>query len=107
MKNEKPNCQDTFKSIRQFLNTKNMGTKKNTNLIFERIKMILMSMDVEEERISEHRHFYDDFYFDSLSYLNLIVLIEYYFGIEIEDNLAEKIYTVSELQTIVYSKINL
>ncbi len=83
-----------------------MLTKKNTNLIFERIKMILMSMDVEEEHISEHRHFYDDFYFDSLSYLNLIVLIEHYFKIEIEDHLTEKIYTVSDLQTVVLSKVN-
>jgi acyl carrier protein len=73
---------------------------------FERIKMILMSMDVEEERISESRNFYDDFYFDSLSYLNLLVLIEHYFGIVIEDNLAEKINTVAELQAVVQSKIN-
>ena len=85
--------------------TKKMITK-NTNLIFERIKMILMSMEVEEEHILENRHFYDDFYFDSLSYMNLIVLIEHYFGIEIEDNIAEKIDTVSQLQSVVYSKIN-
>ncbi|WP_338813122.1 acyl carrier protein [Bernardetia sp. Wsw4-3y2] len=85
---------------------KKISINWTSELTFERIKMILMSMDVEEEYISENRNFYEDFYFDSLSYMNLIVLIEHYFGIVIEDNLAEKIHTVAELQTVVYSKIH-
>lgn len=84
-----------------------MLTTKNTNLIFERIKMILMSVGINEERINENRHFYDDLYFDSLSYLDFIVLIESYFRIVIEDNIVEKIYTISDLQAIIQSKIYL
>ena len=79
----------------------------NTNLIFERIKMILMSVGINEERINENHHFYDDLYFDSLSYLDFIVLIESYFRIVIEDNIVEKIYTISDLQAIIQSKIYL
>ena len=80
---------------------------KNTNLIFERIKMILMSVGIDEDTIHENRHLYDDLYFDSLSYLDFLVLIESYFQIVIEDAIAEKIYTVHQLQTIIQSKISL
>ena len=64
-----------------------------------------MSMDIEEELISKHHHFYDDLYLDSLSFMNLIVLIEHYFEISIEDNLFDRIYTISELQAIIQLKV--
>lgn len=66
----------------------------NTANIFHYIKMILLSFNVEEERIQLHRNFYEDYDFDILAHFNLILLVEAYFNISITDEEAEQATTV-------------
>ncbi|AFM03030.1 acyl carrier protein [Bernardetia litoralis DSM 6794] len=69
------------------------------------VKMILLSLGIKEERIQPHRDFYEDFDFDILTHLNMIFLVEAYFSIFINDEEAEKINTIKELEQIIQKKL--
>lgn len=77
----------------------------NPSKIAHYVKMILLSLNIEEERIQPHRNFYEDFDFDILMHINLILLVESYFSIFINDEEAEKITTIQELQDVIQTKL--
>ena len=68
----------------------------NNNEIFERVKKIIINhLGAEEAKVSETASFIDDLGADSLDQVELVMAFEEEFGIEIPDEAAEKINTVS------------
>ncbi len=85
------------------------GQAKKINSVSLKIshytKMILLSLGIKEDRIQNHRNFYEDFDFDIITHINLILLVESYFDIFITDQEAEKITTIQELHEIIQYKM--
>jgi len=64
----------------------------------DRIKKIIVDqLGVDESKITENSSFLEDLGADSLGIIELIMVIEEKFGIEIPDADAEKIKTVGDL----------
>lgn len=59
-------------------------------------EIIVKNLGVEESEVTRDASFTDDLGADSLDCVELIIDFEYEFGIEIDDNEAEKINTVGE-----------
>ncbi len=73
--------------------------------IFEKLKLIVKDqLGVDEESITMEATFVDDLSADSLDIVELIMSIEEEFDMEIPDNDAEKIVTVSDV--VEYIKNN-
>jgi acyl carrier protein len=71
--------------------------------IFERVKKIVIEqLGVNESQITEDASYIDDLGADSLDTVELVMALEEEFGVEIPDEDAEKITTVS--QTVAYIK---
>ena len=98
---------DFFKASSFFVPTAKQPIQSAVNYskIEHYVKMILLSLNVEEERIQAHRNFYEDFDFDVLTHFNLILLVESYFHISITDEEAEQSSTVEKLQKLIESKL--
>ncbi|MDR2778106.1 MAG: acyl carrier protein [Rickettsiales bacterium] len=63
--------------------------------IFDRVKKIVVkNLKVEESKIKEDSSFVEDLGADSLDQVELVMDFEEEFGIEIPDNIAEKITTI-------------
>ena len=68
------------------------------NEIFEKVKKIVSEqLGVEEEIVNMESTFVDDLAADSLDIVELIMIIEEEFDIEISDEDAEKIVTVGDV----------
>ena len=65
--------------------------------IGERVKKIVVEhLGVEPEKVTEAASFIDDLGADSLDIVELVMAFEEEFGVEIPDDAAEKISTVSD-----------
>ncbi len=65
--------------------------------IAERVKKIVVEhLGVEDEKVSDGASFIDDLGADSLDTVELVMAFEEEFGLEIPDDAAEKILTVSD-----------
>ena len=71
--------------------------------IFERVKKIVIEqLGVNESQVTNEASYIDDLGADSLDTVELVMALEEEFGVEIPDEDAEKITTVS--QTVTYIK---
>lgn len=65
--------------------------------IADRVKKIVVEhLGVEEDKVTEAASFIDDLGADSLDTVELVMAFEEEFGVEIPDDAAEKISTVSD-----------
>ena len=72
------------------------------NEIYEKLKLIVKDqLGIEEDKITMEATFIDDLGADSLDIVELIMSIEEEFDMEIPDNDAEKIVTVSDVVTYI------
>lgn len=70
---------------------------KGVKIMFEKIKKIVVDqLGVDESEVTREASFIDDLDADSLDIVELIMAIEDEFGIEIPDDVAEKISTVND-----------
>ncbi len=60
------------------------------------IKIVAEHLDVDEEKVSDTSSFVDDLGADSLDQVELVMAFEEEFNIEIPDEAAEKIATVTD-----------
>ncbi len=67
----------------------------NSNETFERVKKIIVNhLGIDEAKVVESANFVADLEADSLDQVELIMAFEEEFGVEIPDEIAEKITTV-------------
>ncbi len=72
---------------------------------FEKIKQIIVDqLGVDESEVTKEASFIDDLGADSLDTVELVMALEEEFGIEIPDEDAEKIVTVSDIINYIESK---
>lgn len=65
--------------------------------IAERVKKIVVEhLGVEDDKVTEAASFVDDLGADSLDTVELVMAFEEEFGVEIPDDVAEKILTVKD-----------
>ncbi|MCH9779768.1 MAG: acyl carrier protein [Alphaproteobacteria bacterium] len=65
--------------------------------ITDRVKKIIMEhLDVDGDKITENANFIEDLGADSLDTVELVMNFEEEFGVEIPDDVAEKIQTVKD-----------
>jgi acyl carrier protein len=65
--------------------------------IFEKVKKIVIeNLGIEENKVTENSCFVEDLGADSLDQVELVMAFEEEFGIEIPDEVAEKITTVQK-----------
>ncbi len=70
---------------------------KMTDTIFEKVKKIVIeNLGVDESKVTESSSFVEDLGADSLDQVELVMAFEEEFGIEIPDDVAEKITTVQK-----------
>ena len=63
----------------------------------ERVKKIVVEhLDVEEDKVKPEASFIDDLGADSLDNVELVMAFEEEFGVEIPDDMAEKIVTIKD-----------
>jgi acyl carrier protein len=89
---------ETFKQRikNQIYQRKLLNFMTNNNEIFDRVKKIIVNhLGAEEAKVTENASFIDDLGADSLDQVELVMAFEEEFGIEIPDEAAEKINTVS------------
>lgn len=65
------------------------------------VKIVAEHLDVEEEKVSDSSSFVDDLGADSLDQVELVMAFEEEFDIEIPDDAAEKIATVSDAVSFI------
>ncbi len=65
------------------------------------IKIVAEHLDVEEEKVNENSAFVDDLGADSLDQVELVMAFEEEFDVEIPDDAAEKIATVSDAVSFI------
>ncbi len=69
----------------------------NKEQVFDKVKDIIVDqLGVDEEEVTPEASFIDDLGADSLDIVELIMALEEEFGLEIPDDEAEKISTVSD-----------
>ncbi|BDA77894.1 acyl carrier protein [Leptospira kobayashii] len=65
---------------------------------FEKIKSIIVEqLGVDESEVNIDAHFINDLGADSLDTVELVMALEEEFGVEISDEIAEKIQTVGDV----------
>jgi acyl carrier protein len=75
--------------------------------VFNKVKKIVAeNLGVEEEKIVETSSFVEDLGADSLDQVELVMALEEEFGIEIPDDVAEKITTVQKAIEYINSHAN-
>ena len=70
------------------------------------VKMLTKDFDIPIRKIKTTASFYDDLGLDSLDCVEGVIKLEQYFGITIDDEEAERCFTVWEIVELVYSKLN-
>jgi len=74
--------------------------------IEERVKKIVVEqLGVKEDEVSNDSSFVDDLGADSLDTVELVMALEEEFNIEIQDEEAEKITTIQQAITFIYSRV--
>jgi acyl carrier protein len=74
---------------------------------FEKVKKIIVDrLGVDEAEVTTEASFVDDLGADSLDTLELVMALEEEFGIEIPDEDAEKILTVSDAIKYIQNKLS-
>lgn len=69
----------------------------NKEQVFDKVRQIIVDqLGVEEEEVTSEASFIDDLGADSLDIVELVMALEEEFGLEIPDDEAEKISTVSD-----------
>ncbi len=69
----------------------------NKEQVFDKVRQIIVDqLGVDEEEVTSEASFIDDLGADSLDIVELIMALEEEFGLEIPDDEAEKISTVSD-----------
>ena len=77
-----------------------------TENVFERVKKIVIEqLGVNESQITEDASYIDDLGADSLDTVELVMALEEEFGLEIPDEDAERITTISQTVTYIEEKI--
>jgi len=75
--------------------------------LFEEIRDVVSEqLDVKPEKIEAQSSFIDDLGADSLDTVELVMALEERFGIEISDEDAEKMQTVSDVVKYIETKTN-
>jgi acyl carrier protein len=75
--------------------------------IFEKVKKIVIeNLGIEENKVTENSSFVEDLGADSLDQVELVMAFEEEFGIEIPDEVAEKITTVQKAVEYIKSSIS-
>lgn len=70
--------------------------------LFEEVKAVVVSqLNVNPDEVKEDSKFVDDLGADSLDVVELVMALEEKFGIEIPDDQAEKIATVTDAVTFI------
>ena len=65
--------------------------------VFDKVKKIVVeNLGVEESKVTETSNFVEDLGADSLDQVELVMAFEEEFGVEIPDDVAEKITTVQK-----------
>ena len=73
------------------------GIESESLVLAERVKKIVVEhLGVEEDKVTPDASFIDDLGADSLDIVELVMAFEEEFGVEIPDDAAEKITTVSD-----------
>ena len=70
------------------------------------VRMLTKDLDIPIRKIKTTASFYDDLGLDSLDCVEGVINLEQYFGIAIDDEEAERCFTVWEIVELVYSKLN-
>lgn len=77
------------------------------NQIYDEVVNILTKdFHIPLRKITTAASFYDDLGLDSLDCVEGVMALEQYFGIAIDDEEAERCFTVWEIVELVYSKLN-
>ena len=75
-------------------------------MVFEKIQAILADqLDIEEESITEDRLLVEDLGADSLDAIDIVMSVEDEFGIEVPDEIIEKIESVKDIVSFVENNI--
>jgi len=75
--------------------------------VFEKIKNIIVEqLGIDESKVTPEASFIDDLGADSLDMVELIMAIEEEFEIEVPEEEAENIVTVSDAMNYINSKVN-
>ncbi|MBC8596441.1 acyl carrier protein [Qingrenia yutianensis] len=75
--------------------------------MFEKIKNIIVEqLGIDESKVTPEASFIDDLGADSLDMVELIMAIEEEFEIEVPEEEAENIVTVSDAMNYINSKVN-
>jgi len=76
-------------------------------VVDQKVKDIIVEqLGVDPERVTSEASFIDDLGADSLDIVELVMAMEECYGIEIPDEDAEKLRTVSDVQSYIASKAN-
>ncbi len=76
-------------------------------MVFEKIKNIIVEqLGIDESKVTPEASFIDDLGADSLDMVELIMAIEEEFEIEVPEEEAENIVTVSDAMNYINSKVN-
>jgi acyl carrier protein len=73
------------------------ATAMNEGVAINVRKLIAEHLRVKTQRVSDQAHFFNDLGADWLARLELIIAIEDHFGIELADDVVEKIVVVGDL----------
>ena len=65
------------------------------------IEVVSKNLDVDKSRITEDANFVEDLGADSLDQVELVMAFEEEFGVEIPDEAAEKIRTISDAVSFI------
>ncbi len=77
----------------------------NYDEVFKKLKeMIVNQLGIEEEKITNDATLTDDLAADSLDIVEFVMNVEEEFGIEISDEDAEKLTTVSDIVNYIINK---
>lgn len=75
-------------------------------MVFEKIQAILADqLDIEEESITEDSLLVEDLGADSLDAIDIVMSVEDEFGIEVPDEIIEKIESVKDIVSFVENNI--
>lgn len=75
-------------------------------MVFEKIKAILADqLDIEEESIMEDSLLVEDLGADSLDAIDIVMSVEDEFGIEVPDEIIEKIESVKDIVSFVENNV--
>ena len=75
-------------------------------MVFEKVRSIIMDLDVEEDKVTKDAVIQDDLGADSLDIVDLVMSFEEEFDIEIPDDQVENIKTVGDIVKYIEENID-